>query len=117
MLAKEEYLKTVKRPYPPFFTSLVCLGYTKEEYFQEVLKKPYAFPNMAHVDSIWYYAKKEVEEGSKIALESWKDKEFFEKVKNIFKKRENELVAAAKKDIKSYCNTYLKYMPALALVF
>ncbi len=117
MLAKEEYLKTVKRPYPPLFTSLVCMGYHQRKYFEGLLKEPYAFLNIVHVNSIWYYSKKEVEDGGKLALESWKEEKFFQYVKEEFRKREETLVKAAKKDITSFCNAYMGYMPALALVF
>ena len=89
MLKKEEYLKTVKRPYPPIFCSLVCIGYAKEELYKGIVKGSFSIKNMAHVDNVWYYGKAEVELGGKLALESWKDPILFEHVKKEFKKRED----------------------------
>ena len=117
MLSKDEYLKTVRRPYPPLFCSLVCFNYAKKEYYRGILKKPFSILDMAHVDNIWYYSKAEIDEGGKLALESWEDKKVFEYVKKEFKKRADNLVNSAKKDFKSFTKAYGEYMPALALIF
>lgn len=117
MLKKEEYLKTVKRPYPPLFVSLVLLGYPRPELYVDVLKNPKVFKNMAHVDGIWYYTLAEVKEAGAEALISWSDPEFFNGVKNLFKKREKDLTTAASADFVSFSKAYQAYMPALALIF
>jgi hypothetical protein len=116
MLTKEEYLKTVKRPYPPLFCSLVCTGYPKEEYYEGIVEEPFSIKNMAHADSVWYYGKEEVRKGGELALESWKKKENFEHVKKEFSKREQDLVNSAKESFGPFCEEYGKYMPALALI-
>ena len=117
MLKKEEYLKTVKRPYPPLFCSLVCIGYAKEELYKGIVKGSFSIKNMAHVDNVWYYRKAEVELGGKLALESWKDPILFDHIKKEFKKREDILVESGKKSYKAFCEAYEKFMPALALIF
>jgi phosphohistidine swiveling domain-containing protein len=117
MLKKEEYQKTVKRPYPPIFCSLVCMGYPRKDLYEGVLDKPYSIRDMAHVDNIWYYGKKAILDGGVIAIEYWKNPEIFEKIKKEFNIRENNLINSAKKGFNEFCNAYQEYMPVLALIF
>ena len=117
MLEKEGYLKTVRRPYPPLFCSLVCMGYSNDKHFKGILKKPFRVKNMAHVDSVWYYGKAELEEGGKLALESWQDEKIFNHTKKEFKRREDNLIKASKKSFEEFCQIYQEYMPPLILIF
>jgi len=117
MLKKDEYLKTVKRPYPPLLFSLACLGYPNKKYYKGILKEPFSITNLAHVDDVWWYGKAEMFKGGQLALEAWKDKKIFDHVVREFKKRENALVNSWKKDFKAFAKAYGEYMPALALIF
>lgn len=117
MLKKEEYLKTVRRPYPVLFCTLVCLGYRDEKVFVNVLKEPFHYLHMAHVDDVWYYSKKEVEVGGNLALQSWMDPERLEWVKGEFDKRETDFINATTIDFESFARAYHNYMVTLNLVF
>ena len=117
MLKKDEYLKTVRRPYPPLFCSLVCMGYSDAKQFEGILKDSFSITNMAHVDSVWYYGKAELEKGGKLALDSWKDEKRFTHIKQEFKRRADNLVAASQKSFEVFAEAYQEYMPALSLIF
>src|SRR3990167_5981076 len=117
MLKREEWLKTVRRPYPPLFCTLVCMGYRNENVFKNVLKKPFCYLHMAHVDQVWYYSKEEVEIGGNLALMSWQDEMLFEKVKEDFKQKEERFVDSALKDFEVFAKAYQDYMVTLNLVF
>ncbi len=117
MLKKQEYLKTVKRPYPLIFSSLVCWKYSNKDLYEGLLNESFAILDMAHVDSVWYYGKKDMEQGGKLAFKAWKDLKKFDYVKKEFKKREENLINSSKKDLKAFSKAYGEYMPALALVF
>lgn len=117
MLKKEEYLKTVRRPYPPFFTSLICSGYPKKELYEGIVNEPFSIMNMAHVDSVWYYEKAEIERAGKLALEAWKDLVVLKHVKKEFHQREENLVVASVKDYSAFFKAYQAFMPALVLVY
>jgi len=117
MLKKEEWFGPLRRPYPPLFCSLVCLGYPNEKYYKGLLKKPFSIKNMAHVDNAWYYGKAELEEGGNLALESWQDPKLFEYIKGEFRKREDNLVESGKRSFEDFCKAYEEYMPTLALVY
>lgn len=117
MLKKEEYLKTVKRPYPPLFCSLICMGYVKKENYGKIVNKPFCLMNLAHVDDVWYYGKRDMEKGGELAFEAWRDIKKLEFVKKEFKKREDNLIKSVTKDFKTFAKAYGEFMPALALVF
>jgi phosphohistidine swiveling domain-containing protein/HEPN domain-containing protein len=117
MLKKEEYLKTVRRPYPVLFCTLVCRGYRDKEVFEGVLKEPFQYLHMAHVDDVWYYSKKEVEIGGNLALLTWMDPGRLEATKIEFDKREAAFVDSALKDFASFAQGYHNYMVTLNLVF
>lgn len=117
MLKKEQYLKTVKRPYPPLFCTLVCMGYRDKNVFKGILKEPFCYLHMAHVDSVWYYSKKEVETGGNMALASWQDAKLLNSVKNDFQQREKNFTDSALKDFEKFARAYQDYMVTLNLVF
>lgn len=117
MLKKEDYLKTVRRPYPPLFCTLVCMGYTNKKFYEGIVNEPFAITNLAHVDNVWYYGKAEMEKGGKLALEAWKNPKTLDHVKREFKRREENLVNSATKSVEEFAKAYQEYMPALALIF
>lgn len=117
MLKKEQYLKTVRRLYPPLFNSLVMMGYANANFFAGLLKEPFSLTNMAHVDAIWYYSLSDLEKGGRLTIASWQDNLLFEHAKKEFNKREDNLTNSAEKSFEDFCLAYQEYMPALALIF
>lgn len=117
MLKKEEYLKTVRRPYPPLICTLVNMGYANKKHFENILKEPFSIIDMAHVDNIWYYDKANLEKGGQMALKDWRDKSLFEFVKKEFEERANNLIKSAELSFEEFCEAYQRYMPALILIF
>lgn len=117
MLKKDEYLKTVKRPYPPLFCSIVCTGYANPENFVGILHEPFSIMDMVHADTNWYYGKEGLEQGGLIAMREWKDPKIFSAIKTEFNKREDDLISSSVKGFESFCSAYEKYMPLLILIF
>jgi phosphohistidine swiveling domain-containing protein len=117
MLKKEEYLKAVRRPYPPLFCTLVCMGYREKSVFTGVLKKPFCYLHMAHVDNVWYYSNEEVQTAGEFALESWSDPKVLKFVQKEFEKREHELLKSTSKTFEDFAPAYQDYMVTLNLVF
>ncbi len=117
MLKKEQYLKTVRRLYPPLFNSLIMMGYANKSFFAGLLKEPFSLTNMVHVDAIWYYGLSDFKKGGHITITSWQDNSLFEYAKEEFKKREDNLTNSAEKSFEDFCRAYQEYMPALALIF
>ncbi len=117
MLKKEEYLKTIRRPYPPLFCSLVNTGYADPEHFEGILTEPFVVRDMAHVDSIWYYGKADMEKGGELAFKSWRDTALFSFVRQEFERRADALVCSTGISFEEFCSAYRHYMPALILAF
>lgn len=117
MLKREEYIKTVRRPYPPLYGGLILSGMANEKHYRE----PYAenFPtiqNEIQSDSDWYYSKKELEEGGQAILKVWSDPARLEKGRNVFTKREKKLIEAASgTDLEKFCDVYEEYVPAICV--
>jgi phosphohistidine swiveling domain-containing protein len=117
MLKKEEYLKTVRRPYPPLFCTLVCRGYQNKEYFKDILDEPYSLSNMVHADNVWYYGRAEIERGGQLALASWQNPAKLKYIKEEFERRANNLVHAASTSFEDFCAAYQEFMPSLTLIY
>src|SRR3990167_9462851 len=117
MLRKDEYIKTVRRLYPPFLGSLQCLGYADGRNFETILTKPFRIGNMAHIDKYWYYSIAELNRAGQMAFSAWRNKDFLEKVKEEFQKRDSELMAAAVTNFDAFYRAYQVYMPAVILFY
>jgi phosphohistidine swiveling domain-containing protein len=118
MLKRDEYFKTVRRPYASFFVSLIMEGSAKPEYYKTVIDEPFSIQNLCHVEGWWWYPKKEAQEGSRIAFTEWMDPKKCANARRVFEKQEKVLLATAKgTDFKTFCREYEAYMPALILVW
>lgn len=62
MLKRKEYIKTVRRPYPPLFVSIILEGSATPEHYKAVVDEPFSIQNMCHVDGWWWYSKAEESE-------------------------------------------------------
>ncbi|MBU1976045.1 MAG: hypothetical protein KKG59_06600 [Nanoarchaeota archaeon] len=117
MLKKEEYIKLVSRPYPPFYISVIFEGFSNPEYFQDVIGGPFTYNNIVILDGRWYYPVGEIKLASKVSFDSWTNPKGLENVQKVFSKREKVLIKATNKDLITFAEAYRAYMPALALVF
>jgi len=116
MLKKEQYLKTVRRPYLPLFCTLLSMGYANKKQFKNIVKEPFSITDMAHVNNTWYYGKANYERGGQLALKNWRDKSLFEFVQKEFQDRADSLVNSAKLSFEEFCDAYQRYMPVLSLI-
>jgi hypothetical protein len=117
LLKKEEYIKTVRRPYAPFFVSLMFRGFVSEDNFKPYLKGPVVYKQMVFSDSYYYYSKTELARSSRETYRSWQDPEMLAKAKQLLVKSEQNLLAATDKNLNTFKLAYEAYMPALLLVW
>ncbi|MBU4369325.1 hypothetical protein KKG58_01010 [Patescibacteria group bacterium] len=115
MFKKNEYLKTVRRPYPPFFTTLIMEGCSDYNHYYEFTNQKYAMRNVIISDEIFFYGKKEFNSGVKIIFRRWIDPIIFNKAQKLFFQREKELIKSTKLNLEEFGNAYKIYMPALML--
>lgn len=117
MLKKEQYLKTVLRPYPPLFSSIVMAGASNPENYKVIISRSFAIKNFIQSENYWYYSKPDMAKGSKLAFEEFNNPKRLRNAIKIFKQREKNFLASTKKDFKSFAKAYAEYMPALILVW
>lgn len=118
MLLRDQYLKTVRRPYRPLFVSLIEGGFKNYDNFKAFLDTPFAIREMALTDATWFYGKKELERGGKLILEHWlKSPKNFERSKKIMREREEALIDATAKNFPTYTQAFETYSPALIMVW
>lgn len=117
IIKKENYIETVRRPYPPFWSSLILSGSSNEIYYKPFFKKPYARRGTIICDYVWYYRKKSEDEACRLIAHEWTNKKRLEQVIQLFKKREQDLLSAVDKDFKKLCSAYEFYMPAVGLIY
>lgn len=117
MLKRDGYIKAVRRPYPPLFGSLMLHGFSNEKNFHGILTPKFKMINKAKVAEVWYYPKAEVELGSRLSYQEWKQPTRLKAVKKEFARREKNLLKAAKKNFIEYSQAYEHFMPAVALVW
>ncbi len=115
-IKKEEYVKTVKRDYPPFYASAIIDGSSNENN-RGILKTPYSRRNSIGLDFVWYYYLFDEELGKKLIVKEWNTKKEFKRVRKIFLSREKKLLSSVKKDIKIFIKEFCNYMPALNLIY
>lgn len=117
MLQKHEYLQTVQRPYTPLLATLVCHGYSNEEYFKGLLIRPFRFKHLAAIENLWYYGINDLKECGELTFESWSDLTAFEYTRKELRRREKVLLTAAQTSVEQYMQAYEEFMPAIMLIY
>ena len=118
MRKREQYVKTVYRPYPPLFVSIILIGAANPKYYREVIREPYAIQGMIQSGGVWHYLKKDMSRAGELGLKNWLDSKKLVAAKRVFFNREQAFLrAAAGLNFGLFCQTYEAYMPALIIVW
>jgi phosphoenolpyruvate synthase/pyruvate phosphate dikinase len=118
MLKKDEYLRTVRRPYPPFWNSVMLQGSSIEEYYTDLLdNQRFAILQLVKSDEVWYYAADELKVGSEYVMAAWSSTEKIKQVVSMLEERERKLIAAVTSKLEDFIGIFEMYMPALILIF
>ena len=92
-------------------------GASNKDFHKPFFTKPYARENAVVCDYVWYYFIETEERARQLIREEWFNKKKFIQVIKIFKKRENDLIAATRENLAILSLSYGNYMPALNLVY
>lgn len=117
LLNKNQYEKTVRRPYPPFMWSLMFGGIGSPALNRPFLDKAIAIENESCVEGIVYYDRNEKARYGQTTLTQWLNKKRFVNAVKLLRKREAELIFAAQKDFNAFCNSFEIFSPAVSLVY
>lgn len=120
MLKKEEYIKTVKRPYPPLLASLVFAGCNSKEAFSAFLNPVKFLKNIVLSDSDWHYSKIDIENMRGSIFNLWLNEIELHNAVKILEEREKKFIEVSESP-NSFLNEFIlafeNYMPALILVW
>ncbi len=117
MVDPAKFQKTVRRPYPPFYISLIFQAYQSREIWQafdidEVVN------DLINIDRVWYYTRYYMQEfPKKLKVRLFKNEEFWQMLKKVTLKKEAALLAAVKEDLQTFCQAYREYIPCLGVYF
>ncbi len=106
----------VRRPYTPFYSSLIYRGQSTPEFFAPCIDTAYALSEVAMSEYVWYYSTEEVKKMGEITLASWMKPGKLDEVRAIFTEREAKVMSSIDGDLKAFCDAYVNYIPALNTV-
>lgn len=118
MLKASEYVKVVRRPYPPFWNSLQIEGIgTLANYRALFPKDSYTTKNTLKLtDGSIYYSIKDIENGGRVTFKNWMKPAGLRRAEKIFRERENILTSAARgEDLRKLVDAYMRYTVALVV--
>jgi phosphohistidine swiveling domain-containing protein len=117
MLKKEEYIKTVRRPYAPLFFDFIINGGFDYCEFEPFLEEKFAFRNYIVTDGVVCYAKAELDEVTRLTFAAWQNPETLKTAEKELRKREQDLIDSTQKNLSEFGKAYRAYMPAIILVW
>lgn len=113
-----KFIKTVNRPYPPFYYSLIFEGHKHKESWLQFLGFPYASEHIRGIGSVWFYPEYHVYDFGKTLTEKLKeDPKLLDRLKNEAFNREERLRASVSISFKEFCEAYVWYMTTLCTFF
>ncbi len=117
ILSKDKYFKTVKRPYPPLWSSLIIAGSISKEVHAPFFSKPYGRSDSLLCDAVWYYNIETEDYARKLIADEWSNQDVIKKVITEIKKREKNLLDAIASPFPELTHAYKQYMVALTLAY
>jgi phosphohistidine swiveling domain-containing protein len=117
-MSEISYIKTVTRPYPPFYISLISAGHADKNSWKNFLGFDYSLDDLIIVDNVWMYPKCHmIDFAVSFTKKIFQSKSLFEKIKVESLDREQRLIQLVDGDICEFAKNYSYYMPALGLFF
>lgn len=115
---KFEWIKAVRRIYPPFFTSLIFSGYRASAIWKSFLGFSYALTDLMEVDAYWFYPSYHIVDFARtMTRRLFADKKFFERIKKESLLREHALIKSVSQGLPAFYAAYAHYMPTLGIFF
>lgn len=115
MLKREQYVFSVRRPYPPLFLGMIWHGMAVADYYRGLVNKPCPILHTLEVAGDVYYDKTDLARARSVVWAEWQDPKIMNRAWKTFDKNEAELLATTKKDFKAFRAAYEKYSPAILL--
>lgn len=114
---KEEYLKTIRRPYSPFWISFFASGWSRREYYGDLFGNPLEISSFALVDSYCFYLKKELDEIGQRTFSCWSNPDELKKIKEVLRKKEKSLIGVTSGSLKEFETPFESYVVSIIAVW
>lgn len=113
-----KWIKTVKRPYPPFYTSLMFEAWLDQELWFPYLGFGYALDGTIKVADCWFYPESHMKDfAQRLAQHLFSDQSNFEKLKAESLKNEKPLIDSVQTDFPSFCAAFKRQVIAIQIYF
>src|SRR3989338_11040427 len=106
MLPRSAYVKTVRRPYPPLYWSLVLGGSSVYAHYLPFIHERFAIRDQLISDSVAYYSQREKIRAGTLAFNNWKNKRGLERAQKNFQRLERQLLSATRQNFQTYCDVF-----------
>lgn len=117
MLKKEEYDKSIRRPYPPFMSSMFMEGYRNPENFLALVHQPFCERDLIIQDGYWYYRLTDRIKAGRVTFRDWMSPKSFKQAKKELYRREKTLIKATTSNLRRYSRAFIKYTPAVIVAW
>ncbi|MEK6890006.1 MAG: PEP-utilizing enzyme [Nanoarchaeota archaeon] len=118
MLKKEQYTKTVKRPYNTLLAGLIIGSYIRKASFRPFLGTDFHFKDLILSDGEWLYSTSDLQNVGKLAFDYWKIEKNFIKCKALFLEKEKILLNSEKDDFQTFKDKFESYVaPSLQVIY
>ncbi|MCK4589920.1 MAG: hypothetical protein KAT77_05740 [Nanoarchaeota archaeon] len=113
-----KWIKTVRRPYPPLFSSLMHEAWLDKKLWLPYLDFEYTMDGALKVDHCWFYPESHMKDfAQKLAQHLFNNQAAFEKLKAESLKNEKLLIQAVKTDFHTFCSAYKKHVITIVIYF
>ncbi|MBU1178683.1 hypothetical protein KJ903_05750 [Patescibacteria group bacterium] len=114
MLEKADYVKIVRRPYPPLYASSIFAGILNKENYLGFISRPAELTQAIQSDYNFYYIRQERDEVGEATLRDWNSAQKIKNVNYILETRAKKLLVATRgSDVKRYLRAYARYAVAI----
>lgn len=113
-----EFVATVRRPYPPFYTSIMAEGEADSKEWKKFIFEEYSVDHLMLIEGVWHYpAYHMIDFPKRIVEKIFQDEKLFLHMKKNSLEREKKFKGSIKGNYVDYCKEYHRYMVTLATYF
>ncbi len=111
-----EWVKLVRRPYPPFYFSIINGGITKKVHWKGLVDFPYAVRGIIIVGgNAFYPTDHTITFADKLSSSLFSDKTFITRLKEESLCREKALIEAVQGSYEEFVETFMHYIPTVGI--
>jgi phosphohistidine swiveling domain-containing protein len=112
------FIKTVCRPYAPFYSSLYFDGFKNPSNWEPYVGKPYAIRDLLIIDGHWCFTEAHIKNfADELGCLLIGDSRKFAQLKQVTLQQEEYLLASADDSIEEFVSAFEQYIPSIGIYF